>query len=430
MSATATRRARLVVVAVGLAIFAMLGSGASAQTRNLGRAQSFAVLAAATVTNTGPTEVRGDLGVFPLTAVTGFPPGTVFGEIHQGDAVAGGAQEDARATYTTLAGLPCTATLTGIVGDLTLTPGVYCFTSDVVFTGTLTLNFQGNADAEFVFKVGTQLTTMSGAQVAIINAPDPDLAACNVFWQVGSSAVLGTNSVFVGTIIADQSITAASGARITGRLLALEAQVSLASNIVTNPCPTFVPPTTTSSTSTTLVPPTTTSSTTTSSTSTTLVPPPTTTSSTTTSSTSTTLVPPPTTTSSTSTTLVAPTTTRPSTTTTRPPTTTTSTTLPVPPVTSTTSTLAPITTTSVPSPGITTPDDGGAGTATTAGPSDRTIRGASNVLGSRKLPATGSPVQWEAFAGGLAVALGGLILLATRRRRESAAGPAPPAGHR
>ncbi len=191
----------------------------------LGSAQSFSVLGASTVTNTGPTLVVGDLGVSPGSAVTGFPPGVVSGgSIHAGDAVALQAQTDLTTAYTTAAATPCTANLTGQdLGGLTLTPGVYCFDSSAQLTGTLTLDAQGNSASTFLFKTGSSLTTASNASVLLVNGG----SSCNVTWELGSSATLGTGTVFAGNILAQASITFNTGAQTSGRALARTGAVTL-----------------------------------------------------------------------------------------------------------------------------------------------------------------------------------------------------------
>jgi type VI secretion system secreted protein VgrG len=210
----------------------------------LGTAGSFAVLGGQTVTNTGPSVIDGDLGVSPGTAVTGFPPGTVNGTISAGDAVAAQAQADALAAYNNLAGQPCDVDLTGQdLGGLTLTSGVYCFDTSAQLTGTLTLDAQGDPNAVFIFQIGSTLTTASGSSVAVINGGSP----CNVFFQVGSSATLGTETAFSGNILALTSITLNTGADITsGRALALNGSTTLDSNNVSVvPCGQPTPPGTT-----------------------------------------------------------------------------------------------------------------------------------------------------------------------------------------
>jgi Ice-binding-like len=224
------------IVAVGMLLGLLCGivpwEQALAETApTLGTAQSYAVLGASTVTNTGPSLITGDLGVSPGTAVTGFPPGLVAGgSIHPADAVALQAQTDATTAYGQLAGQACNTTY-GVPTDLggqTLVPGVYCFSSSAAITGALTLNAGGNPNAVFIFKVASTLVTASDASVVLINGAQP----CEVFWQVGSSATLGTGTSFVGTVIALASITLDTNATMTGRALARNGAVTLDSNTV------------------------------------------------------------------------------------------------------------------------------------------------------------------------------------------------------
>src|SRR3954471_7100579 len=226
---------------VGFAILVGTAAPALAQTApSLGTAQSYAVLGASTVTNTGPSVIGGDLGVSPGLAATGFPPGTVSaGAIHAGDAAALSAQNSLTTAYNSAAGQVCTQDLTGQdLGGKTLTPGVYCFSTSGALTGTLTLNAQGNAAAVFIFKFGSTLTTASGASVVVINGG----TQCNVFWQVGSSATLGTATSFAGNILALTSISATTGARIVGRALARNGAVTLDTNNITpSSCSTAAP---------------------------------------------------------------------------------------------------------------------------------------------------------------------------------------------
>jgi ice-binding like protein/SdrD B-like protein len=199
----------------------------------LGTAESFAVLGASAVTNTGPTTIGGNLGIWPGigSAITGFPPGTVSlpGAIHAGDAVAMTAQADALSAFGVLAGLTPIVNLSGQdLGGLTLVPGTYKFDTSAQLTGTLTLDAQGSADAQFVFQIGSTLTTASSSSVHVINAPS---CFSNEFWQVGSSATLGTSTDFAGTIVALTSITMNTGASITGgRALALNGAVTMDNN--------------------------------------------------------------------------------------------------------------------------------------------------------------------------------------------------------
>ncbi len=215
------------------AFLAVFSGAASAQI--LGSAQEFGVLAGSTVTNTGPSVITGSLGVSPGFAVTGFPPGLVVdGTIHAGDAVAQQAQNDVTTAYNALAGLVLTQDLTGTdLGGLTLTPGVYFFASSSFLTGTLTLDAQGDSDAQFVFQMGSTLITASNSSVITINNGD----ACNVYWQVGSSATLGADTRFQGSILAFTSITLNTGATLVeGRALARNGAVTLDSNIITAGC--------------------------------------------------------------------------------------------------------------------------------------------------------------------------------------------------
>jgi hypothetical protein len=198
----------------------------------LGAAASFSVLGGSTVTNTGPTIVTGDLGVSPGSAITGFPPGTVVGGgfIHAADTLAAQAQGDATTAYNNLAGQGCTSNFFGVtdLGGSTLVPGVYCFDSSAAVTGLLQLDALGNSNAVWVFKTVSTFGTATGASVVVINGG----SNCNVFWQVGSSAVLGTTSTVPGTIIALTSITLNTGASLSGRAIARNGQVALDSNNV------------------------------------------------------------------------------------------------------------------------------------------------------------------------------------------------------
>jgi Ice-binding-like len=215
----------LLLVAVGFAANAI-----AATAPGLGAAASYAVLGGQTVTNTGPTTINGDLGVSPGTAVTNFPPGIVTGgTIHSADANALDAQGAVTTAYNALAAQPCTADLTGQdLGGLTLTEGVYCFSSSAQLTGLLTLNAQGSASAVFVFKTVSTLTTARNSSVLVTNGG----VDCNVFWQVGSSATIGTGTVFVGNILALTSISLTTGASVSGRVLARNGSVTLDTNHV------------------------------------------------------------------------------------------------------------------------------------------------------------------------------------------------------
>jgi hypothetical protein len=213
---------------VALAL-ALASSARAATPVPLGTAEPFAVLAGSTVTNTGPTVINGDLGLSPGTAVTGFPPGTVNGSQHVTDAVAAQAQTDLTTAYNDAAGQAPTGTVSADLGGQRLAPGVYRSASSLGLTGALTLDAQGNANAVFIFQAGSTLTTASASSVNLVNGAQ----ACNVFWQVGSSATLGTASTFRGSVLALTSITATTGATVDGRLLARNAAVTLDSNTIT-----------------------------------------------------------------------------------------------------------------------------------------------------------------------------------------------------
>jgi len=218
---------------------------AAEATVDLGSASSFGVLAGGTVTNTGPSVISGDLGLHPGSAITGFPPGTVInGTQHVADAVALQAKRDLRIGYDDAAGRSVTTDVTGKdLGGMKLPPGVYQDTSGMSLTGTVTLNAHGNPDAVFIFQAGSTLITASGSTVALVNGASP----CNVFWQVGSSATLGSGTTFVGTVMALTSASLQTGANVEGRILARNGGVTLDTNVITAPdcaAPTETPTTT------------------------------------------------------------------------------------------------------------------------------------------------------------------------------------------
>src|SRR5271170_7251560 len=225
---------------VGLLLLGMLSTLiftssalAAAASVGLGPAASFSVLAGSTVTNTGPTTMSGDLGLSPGSSVTGAPQ--VLGETHVDDAVAIEAKNALTAAYDDAASRPSDGSAgTDLSGQVFL-PGVRTASSSLLLSsGSVTLDAQGNPAAVFIFQIGTTLITGSNTSVSLVNGAQ----ACNVFWQVGSSATLGTGTSFVGTVMAQESITANTAATIHGRLLAQTGAVTLDTNtITTSNCP-------------------------------------------------------------------------------------------------------------------------------------------------------------------------------------------------
>ena len=232
------------VTAGAIALFAVTQSaGAAGAPVGLGTAGSFAVLAGSTVTNTGPSHINGNLGVSPGSAVTGFPPGIVTGgTIHLADGVAGGAQSDLTTAYNDAAGRVKTASASSFIGaGQSLSPGVYQVSSSLEVGGALILNAHNDPNAVFIFQApASTLTTDTGTHIFLTNGAQ----ACNVFWQVGSSATLNTGTTFQGTILALTSISVLSGDTIYGRALARNGAVTLINDTIIAPgCTTTPPPT-------------------------------------------------------------------------------------------------------------------------------------------------------------------------------------------
>jgi len=214
----------------------------------LGTAGGFAVLAGSTVTNTGPSVISGSVGLAPGSAITGFPPGIVLnGTMQVANGVALQAKNDLVTAYNDAAGRSSTETVAADLAGETLTPGVYTSASSLGLSGQLTLDAQGNPAAVFVFQAGSTLIVGSGSQVNLIGGAQ----ACNVFWQVGSSATLGTGSAFVGNILALTSITMTTGATLQGSVLARNGAVTLDTNTITRATCAAGTPTTTTTTTTT-----------------------------------------------------------------------------------------------------------------------------------------------------------------------------------
>ena len=221
-------------VCVALASMLMLvfasSAGAAEAPVGLGTADSFALLGGSTITNTGPSVINGDLGLHPGTSVTGFPPGTVNGAVHRTDAVAKQAKSDLVTAYKDAAGRSLSATSPPDIGGRTLNPGVYRTGSvpSLGLTGNLTLNAHGDPRAVFIFQVESTLTTATDSSVSLINGAQ----ACNVYWQIGSSATLGTRTAFKGNILALSSISVNNGVVVEGRLLARNGAVTLINDTV------------------------------------------------------------------------------------------------------------------------------------------------------------------------------------------------------
>ncbi len=209
------------------------GTGCVVAPVALGTAGSFAVLAGATVTSTGLSTVTGDLGVSPGTAITGFPPGVLIGTQQAGNTAAANAIADLNTAYLDAAGRTlCVVSVAGNLGGMTLAPGLYKSTSFLeISSGDLTLDGGGDTSAVWIFQMTSGLDVTSGRQVLLTNGA----SAANVFWQVGSSATLGTSSAFKGTIMADQAISLATGASLNGRALAHIAAVTLDASTVVKP---------------------------------------------------------------------------------------------------------------------------------------------------------------------------------------------------
>ncbi|MEK7600335.1 MAG: ice-binding family protein [Patescibacteria group bacterium] len=226
------------------------GSATAATFVNLNTATNFAIIAGSTITNTGSSIIQGDVGLSPGTSITGFPPGNITGTQHIADAAAAQAKLDLVTAYNAALGQAATTTATELGGTIK-TPGTYTSAGGTfALTGTLTLDAQGDPNAIFIFKTNSTLTTAGASTIVLAN----NAQACNVFWQVGSSATLGTNSTFKGTIMALTSVTVTTGAQVDGRVLARNGAVTLDINAVVRPACLVATPTPTPTATPTVTP--------------------------------------------------------------------------------------------------------------------------------------------------------------------------------
>jgi type VI secretion system secreted protein VgrG len=233
------KNSKIFVAVIGIALIIAIGAlggraanAAGPTTVGLGTATSYSVLAHTTVTNTGSTIVNRDLGIdAPASSVTGFPPGTIGGATHTGDAQAGQAKLDLTNAYLDAAGRASSATHGDLVG-MTLVGGTYTLSSLASdLTGDVTLDGQSDPSSVWIFKSPATLITSSTSRVLLTNGA----SACNVFWQVGSSATLNSGSSFVGTILALTSISVTNGVTVNGRTLARNGAVTLDADTFTTP---------------------------------------------------------------------------------------------------------------------------------------------------------------------------------------------------
>jgi hypothetical protein len=230
------RRARAVLVGIVAFLgFVAVPVAAKAAPVGLGTASPFVVLGGAGVTNSGASVLNGDLGVSPGTALSGFAlPAVVNGATHANDAVAAQAQADLGTAYDVAAGQAIAPgnELTGVdLGGLALGPGAYNYSSSAQLTGQLTLDAHGDPNAQFVFVIGTTLTTATASSVILVNGASP----CNVYWKIGSSATLGTSTSFQGNVLALTSISLNSSVTVLGRMLARNGAVTLIEDVLTAP---------------------------------------------------------------------------------------------------------------------------------------------------------------------------------------------------
>jgi Ice-binding-like/WxL domain surface cell wall-binding len=221
------------ILAIGwlIALASFAGAAQAATPVQLGGAGAFAVLGGSTVTSAGVSTITGDIGVSPGTAVTGVPPGILHGSMHAGDAAAVQGHADLATAYLDAVGRSPAVPTSGVLGGLTLDPGVYSTGASMSLAGGLTLDGHGDPDAVFIFQAGSTLLTAADSHVDLVGGAE----ACNVFWQVGTSATLGASSLLSGTMLASTSISMGDGVTIDGRALARDGAVTMINDAVTVP---------------------------------------------------------------------------------------------------------------------------------------------------------------------------------------------------
>ncbi len=242
------RMAATLLVSTILGSLLMIGTAWAAivPTVPLGAAGNYSVLAGSAVTNVGNSVLNLSLGVSPGTSITGFPPGVVNPPATTDNAGAAQAQLDLTAAYTNALNRPLNANTAADLAGLTLVGGVYAASANgaLLLNGNLTLDGENNPDSVFIFKTDSTLTTGTGSSVSMIRGAQQ----CNVFWQIGSTAILGGNSTFVGNILALTSITMGNGVTVQGRALARNAEVTLINDTFNQPTCAQAPPGSTSTT--------------------------------------------------------------------------------------------------------------------------------------------------------------------------------------